>query len=146
MKKSKRKNPEFVISEHAKERFAERFPRKITAHAGDVDSAIVNELNISRKSGKKTTFKQNVKYNGMEVSHYLTNYAVFVVGLDNTVITAFPRDGTNFDNAKAWKKRRIDTERRIAKRNGEPWDGNIHLRKPRTRKYIPMNLVRVVRG
>lgn len=147
MKKSKRVNPSFIVSEHAKERFAERFASKVSAFAGNVDKAIATELDISKFSFKKLSpnqvAKQHTKYNGMEVQHYLSTYAVFVVALDNTVLTVYERDGTNFDNAKAWKKRRIHTEKRIAKLNGEEWDGTVY-RKPVEKTYIPMR--RVVRG
>jgi hypothetical protein len=150
MTNSKHVNPEFTVSEHAKERFAERFDFKVNAFAGNIDNAITFELSITGKSFKKLNSnqlaKQHVKYNGMEVHHYVSIYAVFVVALDNTVLTVYERDGTNFDNAKAWKKRRIRTEKRIAKLNHDEWSERPIYRKPVEKKYIPMTLIRRVAG
>ena len=140
--RAKRKNPDFIISEHVKERFAERFPRKVKAFNGDVDKAVELELQISRRNFKSTQghrLTQLLNHNFKEAHYYTSAYAVFVVGLDNTVTTVYERRGSFYDNAAASRKRCIDIE----KRRGEQKYQKSERRRVKTqeKRYIRMRRV-----
>lgn len=102
----------YHFTQHARERFKDRFPGIVHAYKGNTPLAMSKEIMKAKETKahiNNTAFivRQQEKYGWNQQLTYLVNEsAVFLVGNNNILITVFPLQGSLFEGRQSRFKRK----------------------------------------